>query len=47
VYGVQEVHLNTNTYVWLIPVILASEEAEIRRMKVQGQPRQIVLETLS
>jgi hypothetical protein len=30
---------------WLTPVILAIWEAEIRRL--QGQPRQIVLETLS
>jgi hypothetical protein len=29
------------------PVILATQEAEIRRMAVQSQPRQIVHETLS
>jgi hypothetical protein len=28
-------------------IILASREAEIRRMEVQEQPRQIVQETLS
>jgi hypothetical protein len=32
---------------WLILVILATQEAEIRRIAVQNQPRQIVLETLS
>jgi hypothetical protein len=30
-----------------MPVILAIQEAEIRRIMVQSQPRQIVLETLS
>jgi hypothetical protein len=25
---------------WLKPVILASQEAEIRRIKIRGQPRQ-------
>jgi hypothetical protein len=30
-----------------MPVILATQEAEIRRMEVQSQPRQIVYETLS
>jgi hypothetical protein len=29
------------------PVILATQEAEIRRSEVQGQPGQIVLKTLS
>jgi hypothetical protein len=43
----QEVHLNTNTYARLTSVILPIQEAEIRRIKVQGQLRQIVLETLS
>jgi hypothetical protein len=28
-------------------VILATQEAEIRRIAVQGQPRQIILETLA
>jgi hypothetical protein len=32
---------------WLTPVIPATQEAEIRRMAVRGQPRQIVQETLS
>jgi hypothetical protein len=34
-------------YQWLTPVILATWEAEIRRIMVQGQTRQIVLTTLS
>jgi hypothetical protein len=32
---------------WLTPVILATQEAEIRRIEVQRQPRQIVRENLS
>jgi hypothetical protein len=32
---------------WLMQVILATWEAEIRRLLVRGQPRQIVHETLS
>jgi hypothetical protein len=34
-------------YQWLMPVILASWEAEIRRIMVQGQLRQIVCKTES
>jgi hypothetical protein len=30
---------------WLTPVILATLEGKIRRIAVQSQPRQIVLET--
>jgi hypothetical protein len=32
---------------WLTPVILATQEAEIRRISDCGQPRQIVHKTLS
>jgi hypothetical protein len=32
---------------WLTPVILPIQEAEIRRITVRSQPRQIVWETLS
>jgi hypothetical protein len=31
---------------WLMPVILAMQEAEIRRITVGSQPRQVVCETL-
>jgi hypothetical protein len=34
-------------YWWLTPIILTTQEAEIRRIMVQSQPRQIVYETLS
>jgi hypothetical protein len=34
-------------YQWLIPIVLAAQEVEIRRITVQSQPRQIVQETLS
>jgi hypothetical protein len=32
---------------WLTPVILATQEAEMRRIKVRSQPGQTVLETVS
>jgi hypothetical protein len=32
---------------WLTPIILATQEAEIRRIVVGSQPREIVRETLS
>jgi hypothetical protein len=32
---------------WLTPVILAIQEAEIRRIEVRSQPRQTVRKTLS
>jgi hypothetical protein len=32
---------------WLTPVILDTQEAEIRRIEVQSQPWQIVCKTLS
>jgi hypothetical protein len=32
---------------WLTPIILDTQEAEIKRIKVQSQPRQIVCEILS
>jgi hypothetical protein len=38
VYWLQEVHLNTNIYARLTPVTLATQEVEIKRIKVQGQP---------
>jgi hypothetical protein len=30
-----------------MPVVLATQEAEIRRIEVQSQPQEIVLKTLS
>jgi hypothetical protein len=32
---------------WLIPIILATQETEIRKIMVGSQPQQIVHETLS
>jgi hypothetical protein len=42
-------HQNCNPtgHQWLTPVFLATQEAEIRRIMVQSQPRQIVCKTLS
>jgi hypothetical protein len=37
----------TRQALWLTPVILATQEAEIRRIAVEANPRQIVLKTLS
>jgi hypothetical protein len=34
-------------YQWLTPVILATQEAEIKRITVQSQPKQTVSETRS
>jgi hypothetical protein len=40
-------HFNPAGHRWPTPVILATQEAEIRRITVHSQPRQIVLKTLS
>jgi hypothetical protein len=32
---------------WLTPLILATQEAEIRRIAAQSQPKQIACKTLS
>jgi hypothetical protein len=48
-YGISLLHdLNKikGQHQWLMPVILATQEAEIRRIVVWSQPRQIVCETL-
>jgi hypothetical protein len=37
----------TTRHQWLGPVILATQEAQIRRIEVRSQPEQIVCETLS
>jgi hypothetical protein len=37
----------TSGYWWLTLVILATQKAEIKRVTVQGQPGQIIHETLS
>jgi hypothetical protein len=34
-------------HVWLTPIILATQEAEIRKIIIQSQPGQIICETLS
>jgi hypothetical protein len=49
VIQVQEAFRTSNTTGrwWHMPIILATQEAEIRRITVQSQPRQIICETLS
>jgi hypothetical protein len=34
-------------YWWLTPVILAISNADVRRIEVQGEPRQLVLENIA
>jgi hypothetical protein len=38
---------NENRHWWLTPTILATQEAEVRRITVRSQPGEIVQETLS
>jgi hypothetical protein len=45
-YGIKKKH-NVARCQWLTPIIVATQDAEIRRITVQSQPRQIVCETLS
>jgi hypothetical protein len=50
VFSYSVVYLKNRTsarHWWLLPVILAAQEAEISRITVRNQPRQIVCETLS
>jgi hypothetical protein len=44
---INAMRIETVGYQRLMPVILATQEAEIRRIEVQSQPRQIVHQTLS
>jgi hypothetical protein len=43
----QPKNLKKDGYPWLMSIILASQETEIRRIAFQSQPGQRVLETLS
>jgi hypothetical protein len=42
----KDVHIQPG-YWWLTPIILTTQEAEIRRIMVKRQPMQIVLKILS
>jgi hypothetical protein len=39
--------VKTAGLLWLTPVILATQEAEIRKIMVKSQPRPIICKTLS
>jgi hypothetical protein len=41
------IHFFTARHQWFTPIILTTQEAEIRKIKVQSQPGQIIQETLS
>jgi hypothetical protein len=48
VYFLSYVHIKKHCLApWLMPVIPVTQDAEIRRIKVQSQPGEIVLKTLS
>jgi hypothetical protein len=47
VWGRQEKNKKTQYNRQKVPVILATQEAEIRRIEVQSQPRETVCKTLS
>jgi hypothetical protein len=43
----EKIRISSPGHQWLMPVILAIQEAEIRKIVVQSQPGKIVFETLS